>query len=44
MVFNSKKYIFISARVHPGEVPSSHVMNGILKGLVTDNDVSRLLR
>jgi hypothetical protein len=32
-----KKGIFISARVHPGEVPSSHVMNGVLKRLIKDD-------
>lgn len=30
--------------MHPGEVPSSHVMNGVLKGLLKDTDVARLLR
>ena len=30
--FNAnKKVIVLSARVHPGEVPGSHVMTGILK-------------
>jgi hypothetical protein len=43
-VFSEKKGIFISARVHPGEVPSSHVMNGILKGLLKDTEVAKLLR
>lgn len=33
-LFQGKKCMFISARVHPGEVPSSHVMNGIFKNLV----------
>ena len=28
---SQKKGIVISARVHPGEVPGSHVMTGILK-------------
>ncbi len=29
--YKSKKpVIFISARVHPGEVPGSHIMSGIL--------------
>ena len=30
----NKKVIFFSARVHPGEVPSSYVMKGILKFLL----------
>ena len=29
-----KKYIFVSARVHPGEVPGSFVLNGLLKYLM----------
>ena len=42
-IFSGKKCIFISARVHPGEVPSSHVMNGVLKGLVSNSDVAKVL-
>ncbi|KAM3136319.1 Cytosolic carboxypeptidase-like protein 5 [Paramecium bursaria] len=34
-----KKYIFVSARVHPGEVPGSFVLNGLLKYLLDQNDV-----
>lgn len=29
-----KPYIFISARVHPGEIPSSHCLNGVLDSLL----------
>lgn len=36
--FPNKKIIFISARVHPGETPSSFVFNGFLNLLLTRND------
>jgi cytosolic carboxypeptidase protein 5 len=38
-IFN-KPVIFLSARVHPGEVPSSHVLNGLIKYLLLENDES----
>jgi hypothetical protein len=37
-VFRGKKIIFISARVHPGETPASHVLNGCLDLLMRPND------
>lgn len=36
--FKNKPYIFISSRVHPGETPSSFVLNGILKFLTDENN------
>lgn len=36
--FVGKKIIFISARVHPGETPSSFVFNGFLNLLLTRDD------
>lgn len=36
--------IVLGARVHPGEVPGSHVMTGILEELTSDTEVSKLLR
>lgn len=36
--FPGKKYIFLSGRVHPGEVAASHMLNGLLDYLVHDDD------
>ncbi|XP_043492312.1 cytosolic carboxypeptidase-like protein 5 isoform X2 [Polistes fuscatus] len=36
--FLDKKIVFISARVHPGETPSSFVLNGFLKFLLNQED------
>ncbi|XP_034174138.2 cytosolic carboxypeptidase-like protein 5 isoform X1 [Osmia lignaria lignaria] len=36
--FWDKKVIFISARVHPGETPSSFVFNGLLNFIITRDD------
>lgn len=33
-VFHGKPVIFVSSRVHPGETPASHVLNGFLKLLL----------
>ena len=39
-----KQVIVLSARVHPGETPSSWIMRGILHFLTGDSDVSTRLR
>lgn len=33
-----KRVVFVSARVHPGETPASHLMNGIILFLLRKND------
>ena len=42
--FENKKFVFISSRVHPGEIPSSHVMNGFLKFITSDDRRAVILR
>ena len=37
--FPSKEVLFISARVHPGEVPASHTMKGMLDFLLDPDDL-----
>ncbi|CAH0553055.1 unnamed protein product [Brassicogethes aeneus] len=37
--FDEKKVIFISARVHPGETPSSFVFNGLINQLLCRDDL-----
>lgn len=43
--FRGKRIIFVSARVHPGETPSSFVFNGFLNFLLNrDDPIAILLR
>ncbi|KAE8742273.1 hypothetical protein FOCC_FOCC012202 [Frankliniella occidentalis] len=42
-IFSGKKVIFVSARVHPGEVPSSYVLNGLLESLLNRDDLTSIL-
>lgn len=42
--FNERKYVFLSARVHPGESNSSHIMNGLIQFLLSNDEVATNLR
>ena len=39
-----RKYVFLSARVHPGESNSSHIINGIIQYLLGTDDIAIELR
>lgn len=41
---NERRCIFLSARVHPGESNSSHIMHGIIKYLLGDSETAGNLR
>ena len=38
-----KPTVFFSARVHPGEVQASHVLNGILQTIFSKTEQAKLL-
>ena len=42
--FTKKKVVFVSARVHAGESPASHVINGFLRFLVSEDPSAVRLR
>lgn len=42
--FANKQVVFISSRVHPGEVQSSHVLNGFVKFIVSADKRAEILR
>lgn len=37
--FENKKYLFISSRVHPGETAASHMLNGLINYLLSQEDI-----
>ena len=38
-IFPNKQVVFVSARVHPGEVPAQHTFKGIMNLLLDKNDI-----
>ncbi|RXG69340.1 Cytosolic carboxypeptidase-like protein 5 [Armadillidium vulgare] len=42
--FEGKKVVFVSARVHPGETPSSFVLNGFINFIVSSDSRAKKLR
>ncbi len=38
-IFPDKEIVFVSARVHPGEVPAQHTLKGIINFLLDKNDL-----
>ncbi|XP_041464945.1 cytosolic carboxypeptidase 1-like [Lytechinus variegatus] len=44
MQFRCRRYLFLSARVHPGESNSSFIMKGVLKFLMSTHPTAQALR
>uniref|UniRef100_A0A0M3IEG8 Cytosolic carboxypeptidase 6 n=1 Tax=Ascaris lumbricoides TaxID=6252 RepID=A0A0M3IEG8_ASCLU len=43
-LYTRQKVVFITARVHPGETPSSFVIKGIIEYLISDDERAKRLR
>lgn len=41
---DKKKIVFVTGRVHPGESPSSHVVQGFLDFIISNHPIARVLR
>lgn len=41
---NSRKYVFLTGRVHPGESNSSHIISGVIQFLLSNDDIAINLR
>ena len=39
-----RKIVYITARVHPGETPSSYVCQGLIEFLVSSHPIAKVLR
>ena len=39
-----RKVVYITARVHPGETPSSYVCQGLIEFLVSSHPIAKVLR
>ena len=37
-IWKNKRYVFLTARVHPGEPPANHMLQGLLLNLLDPND------
>jgi hypothetical protein len=39
---NQKKFVFITARIHPGETNSSYMMRGLLEFITSDDKIAKV--
>jgi hypothetical protein len=39
---SQKKFVFISARIHPGETNSSYMMRGLLEFITSDDTIAKV--
>jgi hypothetical protein len=39
---NEKKFVFLTARIHPGETNSSYMMRGLLEFITSDDKIAKV--